>query len=516
MVTGRVSQKGGILTSAGRPPDQDTGRVGYSRRIASRNSKKPVWPDTPPTESDRLSYAEAEPEPFWLSGPRPAVRPPLDGPAEADLVVVGGGLTGLWAAIQARQRDPERAVVLIERRRLAIGASGRNGGFMSSSLVHGIGNGLARFPDEIPLLERLGLENLAEIKRTIDEQAIACDLVSPGAIEIAYTEHQFAELPEVRDELERHGHQAELLDTDALRAEVASPLFYGGLWQKTGECQVDPVKLTDGLADLAESLGVVIHEQTEMTGLAKSGPGVTVTTENGSVKAAGALLATSAFRSPVRAIRSRVVPVFDYVLVTEPLSPAQWDSIGWANRQGLSDSANRFHYFRRTADDRILWGGFDAIYHYGGRVEDDYYQRDQSFAGLAQRFFAAFPQLEGIRFSHRWGGAIDTCSRFFAFYGTAHDGRVAYAVGHTGLGVGASRFSAGVGLDLLDGRENEVTRLDYTRKKPIPFPPEPIRWGTIQFTRNRLAAADHNNGERGLWLNTLDRLTDPTPDRPDP
>lgn len=507
MVTVRVSRGTGDLTAAWEcAPDQDTARVGYSRLIASRDSQAPVWPDTPPSDSDRLSYAEAETVPYWLSGPRPPARPPLEGQVEADLVVVGGGLTGLWAAIQARQRDPGRAVILIEREHLAVGASGRNGGFMSSSLVHGIGNGLARFPNEIPLLERLGMENLDQIKRTIRENGIECDLTSPGAIEIAYTPHQFAGLPEVLDELERYGHEAELLDTEAIRSEVDSPMFLGGLWQKSGECQVDPVKLTDGLADLAESLGVVIHEGTEMSNLAKSGAGVEIKTGRGSIKAARVLLATAAFHSPVRAIRRRVVPVFDYVLVSEPLSAAQWETLGWNNRQGLSDSANRFHYFRRTADGRILWGGFDAIYHFGGKVEDTYYQRDQSFAGLAQRFFAAFPQLEGTRFSHRWGGAIDTCSRFFAFYGTAHDGRVAYAVGHTGLGVGASRFSAGVGLDLLDGRESEITGLDYTRTKPIPFPPEPIRWGAIQFTRNRLAAADHNNGERGFWLNTLDRL----------
>ncbi|MGB0121574.1 MAG: FAD-dependent oxidoreductase, partial [Solirubrobacterales bacterium] len=101
---------------------------------------------------------------------------------------------------------------------------------------------------------------------------------------------------------------------------------------------------------------------------------------------------------------------------------------------------------------------------------------------------------------------IDTCSRFFAFYGTSHGGKVAYAVGHTGLGVGASRFSAGAGLDLLDGIENEVTHLKYMTSKPLPFPPEPLRWGTIQFTRGRLAAADRNDGKRGIWLRTLDRL----------
>ncbi|MBK5110479.1 MAG: FAD-dependent oxidoreductase [Thermoleophilia bacterium] len=444
--------------------------------------------------------------PYWLSGPRPEARPALDGKAESDLVVVGGGLTGLWASIQAKQKDPGREVTLIEREWLATGASGRNGGFMSSSLVHGIGNGLTRFPDEVPLLERLGLENLEQIRQTIREHAIDCDLLSPGVIEVAYTPAQATELVDLKEQLENYGHEAELLDAEAVRGEVNSPIFVGGLWHKSGESTVDPVKLCDGLADLAESLGVTIHEETEMTGLEEAGSGVEVRTSSGSIRSGKALLATAAFHSPLRPIRRRVIPVFDYVLVTEPLSESQWETIGWQNRQGLSDSANRFHYFRRTADDRILWGGFDAIYHYGGRVEESYYQREQSFAGLAQRFLTAFPQLEGLRFSHRWGGAIDTCSRFFAFYGTAHRGRVAYAVGHTGLGVGASRFSAGVGLDLLDGISNEVTKLDYTRKKPVPFPPEPLRWSTIQFTRNRLAAADHNNGERGVWLNTLARL----------
>ena len=133
-------------------------------------------------------------------------------------------------------------------------------------------------------------------------------------------------------------------------------------------------------------------------------------------------------------------------------------------------------------------------------------QRESSFELLAAHFFTLFPQLEGIRFSHRWGGAIDTCSRFFAFYGTALGGRAAYTVGHTGLGVGASRFGAEVALDLLDGRSTEATSLRAIRSKPLPFPPEPLRWGVIELTRNRLAAADRRDGKRGLWLRTLDRF----------
>jgi glycine/D-amino acid oxidase-like deaminating enzyme len=233
---------------------------------------------------------------------------------------------------------------------------------------------------------------------------------------------------------------------------------------------------------------------------------VSVSSEGGVVQARLVLLATSAYPPLLRAIRRYIAPVYDYALMTEPLAPAQREAIGWRGRQGLGDMANQFHYYRLTADDRILWGGYDAVYRYGGPVGpalDDY---EPSFAMLSQHFFTTFPQLEGIRFSHKWGGAIDTCSRFSVFFGKALDGRVAYALGYTGLGVGATRFGARVGLDLLDGRVSEATELSMARHRPLPFPPEPLRAAVIQLTRNRLAAADRNAGRRGLWLSALDRL----------
>jgi glycine/D-amino acid oxidase-like deaminating enzyme len=224
------------------------------------------------------------------------------------------------------------------------------------------------------------------------------------------------------------------------------------------------------------------------------------------VDARRVLLGTSAYAPLVRAVRRYVVPVYDYVLVTEPLSAAQRESIGWRRRQGLSDAGNQFHYYRLTADDRILWGGYDAVYRFAGGVGPDRDECDATFGRLSRNFFATFPQLEGIRFTHRWGGAIDTCSRFSVFFGTALGGSVAYATGYTGLGVGATRFGARVVLDLLDGRETEATRSRYVTSKPVPFPPEPLRTAVIQLTRNRLAAADRNAGRRGAWLRTLDRL----------
>ena len=218
------------------------------------------------------------------------------------------------------------------------------------------------------------------------------------------------------------------------------------------------------------------------------------------------LLATSAYPPLLRRVRQYVAPVYDYALMTEPLGDEQQRAIGWDAHQGVSDMGNQFHYYRPTRDGRILWGGYDAVYRYGGDVGPHRDEHGATFARLSQHFFTTFPQLEGLRFSHRWGGAIDTCSRFAVFFGTAHRGRTAYALGYTGLGVGATRFGASVALDLLDGRHTEATGLTLVRRRPVPFPPEPLRSAVIGLTRNRLAAADRAGGRRGLWLRTLDGL----------
>ena len=448
---------------------------------------------------------DAAPRPFWLDHPdAPPTRPPLDGSAEADLVVVGGGLTGLWTALQAAEEG--KRVVLLEGERIAFGASGRNGGFCAASLTHGIANGLARWPGEMETLERLARENLDGIRATVARNAIECGWQDRGVIDVATEPHQLEWLAQQAAQLRRFGWDAELLDAAALRAQVDSPTYLGGVWSRDSAALVDPARLCWGLARAAEEAGAVVHESSPVIALRPEGAGVRADTAGGSVRSRHALLATSAFPPLVRAIRRYVVPVYDYVLVTEPLSEAQHHAIGWRGRQGISDMANRFHYYRQTDDGRIVWGGYDAIYDFGGRVAPERDQRPETFELLAEHFFATFPQLEGLRFTHRWGGAIDTCSRFSALWGRALGGRAAYVVGFTGLGVGASRFGARVALDLLDGRDTERTRLEMVRRRPLPFPPEPARWAGIQLTQRALARADERAGRRGPWLRTLDRL----------
>jgi glycine/D-amino acid oxidase-like deaminating enzyme len=200
------------------------------------------------------------------------------------------------------------------------------------------------------------------------------------------------------------------------------------------------------------------------------------------------------------------VPVYDYSLVTEPLTAAQMKSIGWKGREGIADMGNQFHYYRLTPDNRILFGGYDAIYHVGGKIKESYEDRTESYEKLAGHFFTTFPQLEGLKFTHRWGGVIDSCSRFCAFFGVARGGDVAYATGFTGLGVGASRFAAAVMLDLLTGEETERTRLKMVKDRPLPFPPEPIAAIGVNMVRWSMDRADHNDGKRNLLLKTLDKL----------
>jgi len=453
------------------------------------------------------ALAETEPAPYWLAdAARPDPLPALVGTVTCDLAVVGGGYSGLWTALMAKERDPSLDVVLVEADRVAGAASGRNGGFCAASITHGLGNGLERWPGEIETLERLGRQNLDAIAAAVAGYGIDCDFERTGELHVAIEAYQLDAMREEIKVAERLGHDAVLLDKHEVQAEVASPTYHGGIWDRDGAAMLHPAKLAWGLRDACLSAGVRIYERTPVASVREESRSLRLRTPYGEIIAAKAALGTGAFPPLLKRLKHFLVPVYDYALMTEPLTAAQLDGIGWRHRQGIGDSANQFHYYRLSADNRILWGGYDAVYHYGNGIGPELERRPETFALLAEHFFQTFPQLEGLRFSHAWGGVIDTCGRFCAFYGTGFGGRLAYAAGYTGLGVGATRFGADVMLDLLSGQQTERTRLEMVRSKPLPFPPEPARYLGIQLTRRSLAAADRNAGRRNLWLRTLDRL----------
>ena len=448
------------------------------------------------------SLAGVRRSPFWLEDAAAAAYPRLTGGLECDLAVVGAGYGGLWTAVKAKRADPSRRVVVLEAKTVGWAASGRNGGFVEASLTHGEDNGASRFPAEIDRLNELGLANLDAIEASVAELGIDCDWERNGAIDLAVEPYQ---LEALRGQDLAPGQV--FLDASELAREVRSPTYLGGVWNTRSSALVHPGKLAAELARVASELGVEILEHSKVDAVVtRDSARVILPTRAGSVSAASVALATNVFPSLLRRNRLQTVPVYDYVLMTEPLSVEQLASISWSNRQGLGDGANQFHYYRLSADNRILFGGYDAINHFGQRVDPRYENRPESYRRLASHFLTTFPQLAGIRFSHRWAGPIDTSTRFCAFFGTARQGRVAYAAGFTGLGVASTHFAADVMLDLLSGVPTEITELEMVRSRPLPFPPEPVASIGIQLTRWSLDRADHNGGRRNLLLRGLDAM----------
>lgn len=445
--------------------------------------------------------------PYWLDDPhRPAPLEALAGDTTAQLAVVGGGYSGLWTALIAKERDPQRDVILLEGQRIGWAASGRNGGFCDASLVHGESNGEKHLPKENAKLGELGLKNLAEIAETIARYNMDVDFERVGTLNVAVNPHEVQWLEEMASSPE----DPNLLDAAGVREQIDSPLFLGGFWDREETALVNPAKLAWELRRVCLELGVRIHEYTQVTGIENAGDAVVLSTPNGRVSADKVALGTNVFPSLLKRNRLFTVPVYDHALMTGPLTPEQEAAIGWENHQGLADLTNRFHYARPTRDAdgrmRILWGGYDAVYHFGRSMKPEYDNHEETYRKLAAHFLGTFPQLGEVEFTHAWGGAIDTCSRFFAFFDLAMGGKVASAAGFTGLGVGATRFGAEVMLDLLSGQETELTRLEMVKKKPLPFPPEPVAWLGVQLMTRGLIKADRNEGKRGPFLKIMDAV----------
>jgi glycine/D-amino acid oxidase-like deaminating enzyme len=445
---------------------------------------------------------------YWLdaspAGPR---RPPLRGDVAADVAIAGAGFTGLWTAIALTDTDPSLRIVVLEQASVGFGASGRNGGFCLASLTHGLANGIRHFPDEVAILEREGLENLGALVAFTREHGIDCDLEETGDLTVADQPYQVDELRAWVDEAAAWGEELEFLDRDAVQAEVHSPLWQAGVLSPQGRAVlVDPAKLVRGLARVCEERGVAIHEDTTVRGVERLAGRVRVTTDDATVEVDHVVVATSAYSGWLGRLSSLFVPVYDYALVSDPLTPVQRESIGWKRRQGMSDASNQFHYFRLTADDRILWGGYDAIYYPNNGVGPAYDRRPVTFERLHAQFLRAFPQLADLAFPYRWGGAIDTTSRFTVTFGQALGGRLTYALGYTGLGVGASRWAGGVVRDFVLRPDSDRLRLRFVRSRPFPFPPEPLRSLAVNAVRHELDRADRNEGRRSLFLRSLDAI----------
>ncbi|WP_420409780.1 NAD(P)/FAD-dependent oxidoreductase [Hoeflea sp.] len=448
-------------------------------------------------------FAHASELPFWSSTSEAAPEcASLDRDLSCDLVIVGGGFTGLWSALKARERFADARIVLVDAKACGQDASSRNGGFCAPSISHGVGNALARWPGEAETLIRLGRKNLDELASDLEVYGIDAGFQRSGKLTVAATPWQAEGLRAMSSNYERFGIEHQLLSGDVLREKLDSPVYGEGLFEPN-YALVNPVRLVAGLRRACLEAGIEIFEHTPVRGIRHDRSGLVFETPSGTIFSDRAILATNAAPPLLRRLRASIIPIFDYSLVTEPLSEAQLAGIGWTGNYGLGDSGNQFHYARKTADNRILWAGYDAIYHYGSNRDPKLLQRDESFALLAEQFAECFPSLSDVRFDFKWGGIIDTSARTTFFSGLAYGGRLAYALGFTGQGVSATRFAALTMLDLLEGQRTERTELKMIRRMPVPFPPEPFRSLAIGMAQKGLAREDAT-GRRSPFLRLLD------------
>jgi len=387
---------------------------------------------------------------------------PLKGKHKADIVIVGGGFTGLSSAFNIRKKYPNKKIVLLEGARCGYGASGRNGGFcVTTGWLKGIEDFDA---DKRKKALDISAYGLKQIRQLISEHGVECDLEENGMINVALNNKQAKDLEKYHAYYEKIGLESTLVQGEDLTAEIISPAFKLGLLKPYGAI-LDPAKLVSEMKRVVEDMGVEVREQTVVTRITP-GKYVLVDTELGEISAPVIVIATNAYSHKLGFFRNRVFPISVFQIATEPLSRDQWESIGWRNRQGLSDMRALYHYSRPTVDGRIIMGGVNPQYYGNDSLSSG---NDKSVTRLIEEeLFTLFPQLKGLKISHAWGGTTALTLGKNPSIGVLGDHQnIFYGVGYH-QGVPATQTAGRIIAELMVGESNDFTN-HYVVNHNIPY-----------------------------------------------
>jgi glycine/D-amino acid oxidase-like deaminating enzyme len=407
-----------------------------------------------------------------------AINAPLQGSQQADIVILGGGFAGMASAFHLARRFPERRIVLLEGACCGYGASGRNGGFADTGFL-GFG---ALYEREGPEAARavydatlLGLE---QIRMLVAEHGVECDLELNGSLTLATDESQMQGFEEAKRRYDNMGLDSRLLDQDELRGSIRSERFVGA-FHDPARGILNPAKLARGMKTVIERAGVEVFERTRALRV-EPGRRIRVVTEFGEVRAPSAVIALNGYAPQLGFFRTRILPLCNYVVATEPLTPAQLESIGWSGRESLGDARVQFMYLRLTADDRIVFGGESSPYFYDSRPSSGNYR--PAIEKLERSILTTFPQLEGVRFTHAWGGTMGFTADFAPSFGVLGDeGNLYYAVGFSGEGVVMTQLAGRVIADLMAGEETDAVRLPFVNRRLSYVGHEPFRYPAVKL-----------------------------------
>ncbi|HVN83358.1 MAG TPA: FAD-binding oxidoreductase [Candidatus Binatia bacterium] len=396
---------------------------------------------------------------FWFKAAdleHQPINPPLKGTHKADIVIIGGGFTGLSSAFHLSGMFPNKRIVLLEGACCGYGASGRNGGFCDAGFsgllpwVHESGPELGRKAFDASLY------GINQIKRMVTEHGVACDFEENGMLETAINDAQATQLEAHQATYKTMGLATTLLQGSELQAEVRSSRYVAALKFPYGGI-VNPAKLARGIKPIIERAGVEVFERTLVMRVT---PAKThrIETEMGEISAPVLVLGLNGYAPHLGFFRDRVLPLCSYVVATEPLSAAQWQSIGWQHRQGIADMRVLFDYQRPTADGRIVIGGSDAPYFANDALSSGNYK--PAIETLTKSLFTTFPQLEGLRIDHAWGGTMGFTMDFTPSVGVLGDDKnIFYGVAYNGEGVAFSQTAGRIIAELMAGEVSDLTKL---------------------------------------------------------
>ena len=428
---------------------------------------------------------------FWYSQiglPEPG--PGLAGEEECDVCIVGGGLTGLWTAYHLAKADPGLRITVLEAEFVGYGASGRNGGWLSSELP-GSPARYARGPHGPEGADRLAAALRAtvdEVIATCREEGIEADIVRNGVVYVARTPAQLARLHEEGAE-----SPSRLLDAGEVAARIGVAGALGGRFDP--DCaRVQPARLVRGLADVVRRLGVTIHERSRVTAIE---PGL-ARTDHGTVRAPYVLRCLEGYTAGLPGQRRTWLPMNSAIVVTEPLTDAQWDAVGWRDSELLGDLAHAYCYAQRTADGRIALGGRGIPYRFGSRTDVDGRTQEWTIASLRRILADLFPPVADLPLAQAWCGVLGVPRDWCASVALDPATGLGWAGGYVGSGLTATHLAGRTLRDLVLDRDTDLRRLAWTDRRVRRWEPEPLRWLGVRTMYGLYRTADRRETTRRL------------------
>lgn len=438
--------------------------------------------------TDYASYS------YWLeSAGEPLIpRPHLTRSETVDVAILGAGYTGLWTAYYLLRENAGLKIAILEKEIVGFGASGRNGGWCSS-----------RFPITPALLkERFGADaarrmalamfaSVDEVGHVCEQEGIDAQFHKGGILSVARGPHQLPAIKKTYAGYEQLGLAGsfQMLSAGEASERVNATAIDGALYTPEG-ASIHPGRLVRGLARAVEKRGGVIYEQTEVTDFER-GAAPKFITRAGELRANCALvLAGEAYLTRLRKLHRALLPVYSLISLTEALTDAQWSQIGWQNRESLASNKYTVDYLTKTADGRILFGSRGAPYAFSSKITDEQDRHADTQERIQQSLLHWFPMLNGIRFTHSWGGPVGMPRDWMPSVSFDERSRVAIATGYTGQGVSTANLAGRLLSSLILKKPSELTGLPLAQRRSPNWEIEPLRWLTVRFVQNSLARLD--------------------------